>query len=200
LDFGGGASVQGERAAYRQIALAAFVVGVLASVAGCATPTQPVDLLVPAPSADAERQLQTRRFDDVTESQLLVAVVGVLQDLGFQLRTSEAQLGLVVGIKPRTLDDMLREIFSFPPPKQAALADKIEVVVTVRSAGTSNAHGWFARVVFHRVSREYVHGDLRWADEIRQPILYQHFFALLSKALAREAHGLARASRQKQDT
>ena len=183
--------MQVERAAYRQIAIAALAVGMLATAAGCATPTQPVDLLVPAPSADADRQLQTRRFDDVSETRLLAAAVGVFQDLGFQLRTSEAELGLVIGIKPRTIEDMLRETLRFPPLKPVPRPDKIEVVVTTRPAGAPNARSYYARVVFLLVRRDYVHANLTWAEEIKSPTLYQQFFALLSKVLAREAHGLA---------
>jgi hypothetical protein len=194
-DFGGGAYVQDERATYRHFALAAFAVAMLAAVAGCVTPTKPADLLVLAPSADAERELQTRRFDDVTETQLLAAVVGVFQDLGFQLRMSEARLGLVIGIKPRTLDDMLREAFTYPVPQPVPRPDKIEVVVTTRLAAATNARSYYVRVIFLRVRRDYAHANLTWAEELRQPALYQKFFALLSKALAREAHGLARASR-----
>ena len=184
--------MQDERGAYWQIALAAFTVGILVMGAGCATPIQPVDLLAPAPAANAERELQTRRFDDVTESQLLAAAVGVMQDLGFQLRTSEAQVGLVIGIKPRTIEDMLRDALHFPPQQPVPRPDKVEMVITTRPAATANAHSYYARVVFLLVRRDYVHANLTWAQELKVPALYQQFFALLSKVLAREAHGLAR--------
>src|SRR5690606_18349169 len=48
-----------------------------------------------------QRQLDTRRYDGIAETDLLVASSNVLQDLGFNLENSEPALGVLTASKQR---------------------------------------------------------------------------------------------------
>jgi hypothetical protein len=61
----------------------------------CQSTPAPAVLELP-PESLADRQMQTRRFEGVAEADLLSACAAVLQDLGFNLDESEAELGLIV--------------------------------------------------------------------------------------------------------
>ena len=81
-------------------ARAAFLAGLLLALAGCGG--IPADALKLAPESNQNRELQTRRFDGVKETDLLAATAGVLQDLGFTLDESESQLGVITASRKLT--------------------------------------------------------------------------------------------------
>ena len=58
-------------------------------------------LKLPLETAE-HRQLQTHRYEGVSESRLLSAGLGVMQDLGFTLEGSESKLGVITGTKKLT--------------------------------------------------------------------------------------------------
>ena len=73
-------------------------IGLLVTIlmlAACQTAPPQDAFRLPAASLEI-RQLQTRRFEDIDEVQLLAASAGVLQDLGFNLDESEVELGLII--------------------------------------------------------------------------------------------------------
>jgi len=70
---------------------------------GCVT--IPPDALKLSPSSLADRQIQTRIYEDVTEEQILSASVGIIQDLGAKITETETDLGLIVGEKMRDATD-----------------------------------------------------------------------------------------------
>lgn len=78
----------------------AFVLGIPLLLAGCAT-TIPPDAFTVTDALLEQRQLQSRRFDGVTESSILAASSDVLQDMGFNLDNSEVALGLLTASKDR---------------------------------------------------------------------------------------------------
>ena len=65
----------------------------------------PADALKLSPSSLADRQIQTRIYEDVTEAQILSASVGIIQDLGAKITETETDLGLIVGEKFRDATD-----------------------------------------------------------------------------------------------
>ena len=71
-----------------------------AALVGCAS--IPKDALVPTPDSLERRQLQSRRLDGISETNLLAASAGVLQDLGFNIDESETRLGVIVASKDRS--------------------------------------------------------------------------------------------------
>ena len=62
----------------------------------------PADALQLSTSSLETRQMQTRQFDGLSETDALAAAAGVLQDMGFTLAESEAKLGVIVGNKDRS--------------------------------------------------------------------------------------------------
>src|SRR3989338_142933 len=69
----------------------------LVSISGCAT--VPKDVLKAGPQSMKQRQLQTRKFDAKNEKDIMLASVGVLQDLGFTIRDSESKIGVISASK-----------------------------------------------------------------------------------------------------
>lgn len=172
---------------------AAMVAGVIA----CAS--TPKEVLQPRPEVAADRQLQTRRFDRISEEKLLSASVGVLQDLGFTIKVSNAEIGLAAGVKDRDAKApeqkaglIVLMILLAAATGHAPLAGEmkeeqtVRVLVTTRPvAGDGGDHE--VRVTFHRFLRQ----PLVWeADSLRDPRLYEAFFELLSKSIFLEAHKL----------
>ena len=71
-----------------------------AMLTGC-VPGIPKEALLLSPSSLADRQLQTRIYEDVSEADILSASVGIIQDLGANITETETDLGLIVGEKMR---------------------------------------------------------------------------------------------------
>ncbi|HVT74005.1 MAG TPA: hypothetical protein VHD61_12795 [Lacunisphaera sp.] len=69
-------------------------------LAGCAG--IPAGALKLPPDTAEHRELQTHRYEGVSEARLLSAGVGVLQDLGFTLEGSESRLGVITGSRKLT--------------------------------------------------------------------------------------------------
>lgn len=174
----------------------ALLIAALA-LAGCAE--LPPDYMAVKPSDAAERELQGRRFDGIGEKQLLDAAVGVLQDLGFTVDITSVDLGFVQGAKEREAkapDQALIVLIvaalaasqgSSMPAGQMRQDQTISVLLTVRPMREGDARSHIVLVTFHSHVRQPL---LRTAGALRDPVLYQSFFALLSKALFLEAHKL----------
>ena len=77
------------------------LVSIALLVVACQT-TLPETALQLPPESMQDRAMQTRRFDGISEADLLSACAGVLQDLGFNLDEAEAPLGLIVASKDRS--------------------------------------------------------------------------------------------------
>ena len=175
-------------------AAAALAAGVVA----CATGTGR-DEVQPRPQLTAERQLQTRRFEGGSEEKLLAAGVSVLQDLGFTIKVSNAELGLATGVKDRdakapdqragmiVLMILLAAAAKQAPPSADIREEQtVRVLLTTRPApGASGSIE--VRVTFHRYLRQPFVVE---ADSLRDAKLYEGFFELLSKAVFLEAHRL----------
>lgn len=160
---------------------------------GCATEPRPAQMMQVGPQAAAIRALQTRRFSEVSEAELLAACVSVLQDLDFRITASEARLGVVTGIKRRSDADILADIgrmsllagitFGLHPDLAKGPADSFGVVLATRGvSGEARVHeiratfylGWFGG---------------KNAVLITSPTLHQRFFGMLDATLARSRAG-----------
>ena len=151
------------------------------------------------PELAADRELQTRRFEGISEEKLLAASIGVLQDLGFTIKISNAALGLATGVKDREAKApdqqaaviVLMILFvaatkQAPPSVDLKEEQRIRVMLTTRPVpGTKDGHE--VRVMFHRFVQQPLFLE---ADSLRDPKLYEGFFELLSKAIFLEAHRL----------
>lgn len=179
-------------------ALALLVAAVAGGIVACATGTGKEEVQ-PRPELSTERRLQTRRFDGISEERLLTASVGVLQDLGFTINVSNADLGFAAGVKDREAKApdqraavivlmILLTAMSGQPPPSGEIKEEQTVRVLLTTRPVSGATGSCdVRVTFHRFLRQ----PLVWqADSLRDPKLYEGFFELLSKAVFLEAHRL----------
>jgi hypothetical protein len=173
-------------------ALSLCVLLVLPYVGSCASNRIPKDALTLKPEALSTRQLQTRRMDTAKEAELLKAVVGVLQDTGFNLEESETQLGVLVGSKERDATDggqvagaiLISALFG-----TEALYDdnqRIRASVVTRPSA-DNSGSLLVRVTFQRLVWNN-HGVLWKLETIDDKEIYIEFFDKLSKSVFLEAH------------
>ena len=70
------------------------------SLVGCVVPIPPDSFSV-SPELPEKRQLQSRRFNGISEESALVSSSNVLQDMGFNLENSEVSLGVLTANKQR---------------------------------------------------------------------------------------------------
>ena len=162
-------------------------------VAACQTAPPQDAFRLPAASLEI-RQLQTRRFKDIDEVQLLAASAGVLQDLGFNLDESDVELGLIVASKRGPANDpgvsqvmQLLELFA---GIEIAVARDQRIRVSLVSwpvAGTDTEY--FVRVTFQRVVWN-TENDISKQQTLDDPNLYQEFFERLSKSVFLEANSI----------
>lgn len=160
-------------------------------LAGCASGPPPEAFRM-STTALEDRQMQSRRFDTMDETGILASSVGVLQDLGYALDISNADLGVLTaskqldasnagqmaamiliaalggGATPIDDDQKVRVCLVIYPSRE----DKGSTVVRV----TMNRFIWNTQ------------GQITKAETLTEPELYQAFFEKLSKATFLEAH------------
>jgi hypothetical protein len=173
----------------QRLALAALLV----FAHGCATEPKLAQLMQVGPQAAPHRAIQTRRFSEVSEAELLAACVSVLQDLDFRITRSEARLGVVTGDKRRRDEEILADIgrmsllagitFGLHPDLPKGPADSFGVVLATRGVG-GQARVHEVRATFYL---GYVGG--KHAVLITSPAIYQRFFGMVDTTLARSRAG-----------
>lgn len=173
---------------------AAAIVLALAA-AGCVAAPAAGDLMLPR---DPGAPPQVRHYEGARAESLAPALVSTLQDLGFQLRASEPQLGLIVATRGyrRTADELAHEFGKdvlqvmknavtlqwHRQPNPERLVGPIALNATVSI--TPAASGSTVRLSLHRiVSKPTGEPVIVWAEELAGPEPHQKFFALLGEAL-----------------
>jgi hypothetical protein len=172
--------------------VAGLLIGLLA-----ACNTIPEDALKLSPESLERRQLQTRRFEGTSETTILAASAGVLQDLGFNLDESEAKLGVLVASKDRSAvstGQVTAAVFVALFTGTVMHVDKnqkIRVSLVARPASqdvsAGEAANFFVRVTFQRLVWN-TNGQLSQIASIDDAEVYQQFFEALSKSLFLEAN------------
>jgi len=180
---------------------------------GCMPPkTQPAELFQLAPESAAHQAMQTRRFETRDFDELLAASAAVLQDLGYQVTEVERPVGFLRATKERSAREYGQEIrrsmiafFSsfgmilgantmYLPPvdlQQQINASMIARPANEGSAGEEDRSGAEVRVFFYRMiwkgegsfGDETIEPGQQRMEMIRDPEVYQQFFARLSKAI-----------------
>jgi hypothetical protein len=169
------------------------------ALAGCVgAPSVPEQF---APASRAASELQTRRYEVRPEKMLPVALAA-LQDLGFQVTSSDAALGLIVAQRGyrKTFGDYsyevgqltwqaMRNALTFQWHVRPEDAGKrygpasLSAAVAIAPAGSGSE----VRVIVHRfATRPTGEPIIVWAEEVAEPEVYAKFFDLLAQALARE--------------
>lgn len=147
----------------------------------------------------ANRQLQTRRFDGITESDILAAGAGVLQDLGFTITESETALGVVVGNKDRSAVNAgqvaaavvvaLLGGGAMPTDRNQRIVASLVTRPVLASDGQVVPDSHYVRVTFARVVWN-TRNEVTAAEQLTSPELDEGFFDKLSKSVFLEAHRL----------
>ena len=162
-------------------------------LSGCQTAV-PQDALELPPQSLEDRQMQTRRFDGISEAELLAACAGVLQDLGFNLDESESDLGLLVASKERSarqtghhtiarLLDLIVDIEIEVDDEQRIRAS----LITTPASEEADSH--FVRVTFQRIVWNTAN-EISKREVLNDPELHQQFFERLSKSVFLEANSI----------
>lgn len=172
---------------------------------GCAEPTQPSQFFELSSESSANRAMQTRMFDTGAADELLSASAAALQDLGFQIEESVREVGLLRAAKERSAREygqyrnrfliLLLSLGQLIMPID--LHQKIAATMVVRPADQDHARQEI-RIMFYRVvwkgdgqaDRNYIPPGEQKMEMIRDPEIYQQFFAKLSKAVFLEPHSI----------
>lgn len=174
-------------------------------IAGCVAHTQPEELFQLKPESAANRAMQTRMFETKDEAELLSASAAVLQDLGFQVEESVREAGFLRAAKERSAREYGQYISRFfvlvlsmgKVLTPVDLHQKISVSLVARPLNP-DASRQEVRIIFYRVvwkgdgqvDRQYIPPGQQKMEMIRDPVLYQEFFAKLSKAVFLEGFTL----------
>lgn len=175
----------------------------LTLLSGCVSHTEPAELFTLTPDALKHRVMQTRMFETPNERELLSASAAVLQDLGFQVEESQRDVGFLRAAKERSareygqyVKQALVLILSLGKVLQPVdLHQKIAAALVARPLNTE-ATRQEIRIMFYRVvwkgdgqaDNQYIPPGEQYMEMIRDPEIYQQFFAKLSKAVFLEAH------------
>lgn len=182
----------------RRWCLAAICLFLSSQLAGCVPPTQPAELFQLTPESSRNRAMQTRQFETKDELELLSASAAVLQDLGFQVEESVQDVGFLRATKERSAREYGQDIGRFLTFLLSLghaiipvdLHQKIAAVLVARSVNPE-ATRHEVRIMFYRVvwkgdgqaDRNYIPPGQQMMEMLRDPVMYQQFFAKLSKAV-----------------
>ncbi len=166
---------------------------------GCVTPP-PIDLFVSTPQLLKQRQLETRRYDEIMDIELIPACANVLQDLGFNLENSETKLGVITASKERDASNagaiagaVLVAVITglagapviIPIGKDQTIRVSLVVRPVLDSNGEKLAYSHFVRINFQRIVRKT--DNSVYYETLTDPELYIDFFAKVSKSVFLEA-------------
>ena len=111
---------------------------------GCVAPMPP-DAFQVTGDMLGQRQRQSRRYDGISEEDILVASSNVLQDMGFNLENSEVSLGVMTANKQRdatNAGEVVGAIFlalMFGVMAPVSKSQSIRVALVVQPAGSESA-------------------------------------------------------------
>jgi hypothetical protein len=182
-----------------------------ALLAGCVAPAKPGELFQLSPESPAHRSVQTRHFETSDETELLSASAAVLQDLGFQVNESVRELGFLRAAKERSAREYGQEIRRWLLLVVSSLGlvsgsntlivlpvdlhQQINASLVTRQLDADGSRHE-VRILFYRIvwksdgmsGNQWVAPGEQRMQMIRDPGVYQQFFARLSKAVFLEAH------------
>jgi hypothetical protein len=196
----------------RPVIVTAGCLALAIQIAGCVAHTQPDELFQLKAESAAHRAMQTRGVETKDEAELLSASAAVLQDLGFQVEESVREVGFLRATKERSAREHGQDIVRFlvflltcgfalggEPPIiiPVDLHQKIAATLVTRPVNPE-ATRQEVRVVFYRVvwkgdgsaGRQAIPPGEQRMEMLRDPVLYQTFFAKLSKAVFLEPFAL----------
>lgn len=184
------------RALSPRVLMLVVALGLAAPITGCVNANDIAkEVGAPPQGAVDLRALQTRRFDTLDEHALLAAATQTLQDLGYTITESSADVGILVASKERDAEEAGQVAGQVALMVVAALFgsfhnpvwDKEQSInVTLVATPIQNSKQIEVRVSFDRhLTNNHGH---RWrAELLMEPELYQQFFEKLSAGVFLEA-------------
>jgi len=158
-------------------------------LAGCPSRTIPKDALILSPSSLADRQLQSRVYEDVSEADILSASVGILQDLGAKITETETDLGLIVGEKMRDATDPGQVagavVMAILLGASMSVDDRQKIkfsLVTTPVSAAQNNNRWLVRLTIQRIVWN-TQNQVSRIEAVRDADIFQEFFEKLDKSL-----------------
>jgi len=149
----------------------------------------PGDALKLTPSSLADRQLQSRIYEDVSEVQILSACVGIIQDLGAKITETETDLGLIVGEKMRDATEpgqLIGAIFIAFLGGSSVAVDKQQKIkfslVTTPASSERDSQRWLVRLTIQRIVWN-TENQVSRIEAVKDPEIFQGFFEKLDKSL-----------------
>jgi len=155
-----------------------------------------------SPRSLKERQIESRRFDGIEQTRLLIACQALLQDMGFHTDEAESKVGLIVASADReagSTGEVIGNLLLSNTPLISMLAmpfikpntwdktQRVRASLIVTEIGTKAANTYIVRVTFQRLVWDN-HEQLAKQEWLGDPALYQDFFSRLSKSVFLEAH------------
>jgi hypothetical protein len=140
-------------------------------LSGCQTNSNQSAAFSASISSVQQRQLDSRKFNAENETQVLAAIVGLLQDLGFKVNETSLRAGVVSGSKgyKRT---------------HRKYGSDVRLTVTAKSARTG---GIVVRATFQDIRTAKAPRFYK-AEPSTDPQVYRDFFDKLAQSLFLEAH------------
>jgi len=188
----------------RRVGHASRALLLVSLLGGCVT-TEPTEFFQLKPESLQNRAMQTRLFETKDEVELLSASAAVLQDLGFQVEESMQEVGFLRAAKERSAREYSQDIGRFlvfllslgHAILPIDLHQKIAATILARPINPE-ATRQEVRIMFYRIvwkgagqaDRQPIPPGEQKMEMIRDPVLYQQFFAKLSKAVFLEAFTL----------
>ena len=138
------------------------------------------------------RQIQQKEYSDVKERQALIASANVLQDIGFIIKESEADLGLLVAEKDRDATDggqiVLAILVAALGGGNAAIDRNQKIRVSLITRIRKN-NSILVRVSFQRIVWN-TNNHISKMEYIKDKQIYQDFFAKLDKSIFLAKQGI----------
>jgi hypothetical protein len=175
-----------------------LLAGLLLVLAGCNS--VPPHVLQLTSESEKDRELQTRRFDGIRETELLSAGAGVVQDLGFTLDESESKLGLITASRkltsrrPMNSREVMGDLgwvmlFSYfgalhlaydaaTGVKEPQIV-RVSLVTTKAGADATSVRVTAQRVVYADESQ----AKIKTVEPLNDPAFYLEFFRRLSQSV-----------------
>jgi hypothetical protein len=174
----------------KNIKLPFYLIALLLIMTGCLP--VPKDLCQIDQSVLNARVVQTRLFYTGNETELLTSGVSVLQDLGFHIDETEADLGMVRGSKETDATDNAQIAFAIAAVlitgQQVAVdANQVISVSFITFPSKTTTGNYYARIIFQQLITNTDNMTSK-AIVIVDDEIYQDFFTKLSKAVFLEAN------------
>jgi hypothetical protein len=136
------------------------------------------------------RQIQQKEYSNVKERQALIASANVLQDIGFIIKESEGDLGLLIAEKDRDATNTGQVIMAvlFGTPMNTHQKIRVSLITRIKNNNSILVRVSFQRIVFS--DTQYAKGVPTTMEYIKDKKIYQDFYTKLDKSIFLAKEGI----------